>query len=85
MNVLTGIMYTFSYYDIGAFLVCHLIPLYMNPGLSPIKIGEILRRITGKVSVAPLREDLISSVGSLQICARHGAVCESIIHAMHKI
>ena len=56
-----------------------------NPGLRPISIGEILRRIACKVIVSHIRKDLISSVGSLQVCAGHEAGCESIIHAMHKI
>ena len=56
-----------------------------NPGLRPISIGEILRRIACKVIVSHIRKDLISSLGSLQVCAGHEAGCESIIHAMHKI
>ena len=67
------------------FLACRLIPLDKNPGLRPVGIGEILRRTAGKVIVSHIRKDLISSVGSLQICAAHEAGCESIIHAMHKI
>ena len=67
------------------FLACHLIPLDKNPGLCLIGIGEILRRIAGKVIMSHIRKDLTSSVGSLQVCAGHKAGCESIIHAMHKI
>ena len=67
------------------FLAYRLIPLDKNPGLRPIGTGEIFRRIAGKVIVSHIRKDLISSVGSLQVCAGHEAGCESIIHAMHKI
>ena len=67
------------------FLACRLIPLAKNPGLRPVGIGEILRRITGKVMVSHIRKDLISSVGSLQVFAGHEAGCESIMHAMRKI
>ena len=67
------------------FLACCLVPLDKNPGLRPICIGEILRRIAGKFIVSHIRNDLISSVGSLQVCAGREAGCESIIHAMHKI
>ena len=71
--------------SLEAFLACRLIPLDKNPGLRPIGIGEILRRIVGKVIVSYIRKDLISSVGTLQVCAGHEAGCESIIHAMHEI
>ena len=67
------------------FLVGCLIPLDKNPGLCPTGIGEELRRITGKVIVSHIRKDVISAVGSLQVCAGHEAYWESIIHAMHKI
>ena len=67
------------------FLACRLIPLDKNPGLHPIVIGEILRRIAGKVIVSHIRKNLILSVGSLQVCAGHEAGCECIIHAMYKI
>ena len=36
---------------IEAFLSCGLIPLDKNSGLRPIGVGELLRRIAGKVIV----------------------------------
>ena len=50
-----------------AFLSCRLIPLDKNPGLRPIEVGEVLRRIVGKVTVSTLRDDIITSVGQLQV------------------
>jgi len=66
-------------------VACRLIPLDKNPGLRPIGIGEVLRRIIGKVVIAAVRSDVISSVGSLQVCAGHEAGCEAAVHAMHSI
>ena len=63
----------------------HLSPLVKNPGLCLIGIGEILRWRTDKVIMFHIQEDLISSVGSLQVCAGHEAGCKKIIHTMHKI
>ena len=71
--------------SLEAFLACRLIPLDKNPGLRPIGVGEVLRRIIGKVIVSVVRNDIISSVGSLQVCAGHEAGCEAAIHAMHTI
>ena len=59
--------------SLETFLACRLIPLDKNPGLRPIGVGEILRRIAGKVVVYVIREDIILSVGSLQVCAGHEA------------
>ena len=68
--------------SIEALLASRLIPLDKNPGLRPIGVGEILRRIAGKVVTSALREEIISSVGCLQTCAGLEAGCESTIHAM---
>ena len=56
-----------------------------NPGLRPIGTGEVFRRIASKVVISHIREDLISAVGSLQVCAGQEAGCESLVHAMHVI
>ena len=68
-----------------AFLVCQLIPRDKNPGLQPIGIGEALHRIASKVVVTHLRAEIVTSVGSLQVCALQETGCEYIIHAMQAI
>ena len=68
-----------------AFLACRLIPLDKNPGLQPIGIGEVLRHIAGKVVVTHLRTEIVTSVGSLQVCVLQETGCESMIHAMQMI
>ena len=65
------------------FLSCHLIPLDKNPGLRPIGVGEVLRRIVRKVIVSTLQDDIITSVGSLQICTGQESECDAAVHAMH--
>ena len=65
-----------------AFLASRLIPLNKNPGLRPIRVGEVIRRIIGKSVVHTLKEDIIRSVGNLQVCAGHDSGCEAAIHAM---
>ena len=71
--------------SIEAFVACRLIPLDKNPGLRPIGVGEILRRITGKVIVSILKKEVVSSAGSLQVCAGQEAGSEAAIHAMENI
>ena len=71
--------------SLEVFLACRLIPLDKNPGLRPIGVGEVLRRIIGKTVVSALKQDVIKSVGSLQVCAGHEAGCEASVHAMREI
>ena len=68
-----------------AFLACRIIPLHKNSGLWVMGVGEVLRRIVGKAVVTHIRTGIITSVGSLQVCAGQKAGCKSIIHAMRVI
>ena len=71
--------------SIEAFVACRMIPLNKNPGLRPIGVGEILRRISGKVVMSLSKNDVTQSAGSLQVCAGQKAGVEAAIHAMHDI
>ena len=66
-------------------MACRLIPLNKNPGLRPIGVGEVLRRIIGKSVANVLKSDVKHSVGSLQVCAGQDAGCEAAVHAIHRI
>ena len=68
--------------SITALMACRLIPLDKNPGLRPIGIGEILRRIIGKAVTRILRDDIQTAAGSLQLCAGQKGGCEAAIHSM---
>ena len=52
-----------------AFLACRLIPLNKQPGVRPVGIGEVLRRVIGKIVTELLRKDILKATGSLQLCA----------------
>ena len=56
-----------------------------NPGVRPIGIGEILRRIVGKVVVNNIKEDIIKAAGPLQTCAGLKSGIEASIHAMRQV
>ena len=70
---------------IEAFVACRLIPLNKNPGLRPIGVGEVLRRIVGKIVMNISKNDVIKSVGSLQVCAGQISGVEAAIHSMHDV
>ena len=66
--------------SLEVFLACRLVPLHKNLGLRLIGVGKVLRRIKKS-----LCNDIIFSVGSLQVCAGHEAGCKVAIHTMHTI
>lgn len=70
---------------LNAFVACRLIPLDKNPGLRPIGIGEVLRRIIGKSLSRCAKVSIKEAAGPLQTCAGHGAGAEAAIHAMREI
>ena len=67
------------------FVACHLIALNKHPGIRPIGIGEISRRIVGKAILLITRDDAQEATGALQLCAGQEASCEAAIHAIHQL
>ena len=70
---------------IEAYTSCRLIPLDKDPGIRPIGIGEVLRRIIGKSISRSVSQCIMEAAGPLQTCAGHGAGAEAAIHAMRQI
>ena len=68
---------------IKVFFSCKLIPLDKNYGLRPIGVGGVLRRIAGKVIVSVLKNDIIDSTGSLQVCASQEAGIEAAVYSLN--
>ena len=67
---------------IRAYVACRLVPLNKNPGVRPIGICEVLRRIVGKVVMSVVGDDVLSATGPIQLCAGHEAGAEAAVHAM---
>ena len=64
------------------FIACRLILLDKRPGVRPIGIGNIPRRIIAKAILFSIGDDVISATVPLQTCAGHAAGSEAAIHAM---
>ena len=60
-------------------------PLNKNPGVRPIGIGEVLRRIIGKNISWVLNQEICEAAGPLQTCAGHSAGAEAAIHGMKEV
>ena len=65
-----------------AYVSCLLIPLDKNPGVRPIGVGEILRRIVGKCIGWVLKEDIQLAAGPLQTATGLQSGAEAAIHSM---
>jgi hypothetical protein len=61
------------------------IPLDKCPGLRPVGIGEVQRRIMGKAIMIIVGEDVQKAAGATQLCAGQCAGVEAAIHAMRDL
>ena len=64
---------------------CRLIPLDKMPGIRPIGISEVLRRLIGKAALSVLKPYIREVAGNKQLSAGHEAGCEAAIHAIRKM
>lgn len=71
-------------YSIKELVSCRLIPLDKNPGIRPIGIGEVLRRIIGRAVTTHLKPEVIDAAGPLQLSAGQEGGAEAAVHAMRK-
>ena len=71
--------------SLEAFVASRLIPLDKNPGVRPIGIGEVIRRIVGKSILYVIGRDIQEAAGSLQLCAGQDCGIEAAIHAMQQV
>ena len=71
--------------DLSAFVSCGLIPLNKNPGVRPIGVGEVPRRIIAKAILSLFRLDIQDAAGPLQVCAGQDGGCEAAVHAMRQL
>ena len=71
--------------ELMAFVACRLIPLDKKPGVRPIGVGDVPRRIIAKAILHVIGDDIQLAAGALQTCAGHDAGSEAAIHAMKSI
>ena len=71
--------------SISTLLNCRLIPLDKDPGIRPIGIGEVLRRVIGKSVITLIKPEIIEAVGPLQLSAGQEGGCEAACHAMRQL
>ena len=70
--------------SLESLMASRLVPLDKNPGLRPIGVGEVLRRIAGKIVMSVTKEDVVNASSRTQMCGRK-AGSEAAIHAMKEL
>ena len=68
-----------------AFNACRLIPLDKLPGVRPIGVVEVCRRIIGKAVMKIVKLDVMESVAGRQFCAGLNGGCEAAVHCMSTV
>ena len=68
-----------------SFTACRLIAIDKNPGIRPIGIGEVSRRILSKAILSVIRNDIKEAAGSTQLCVGQISGCEAGVHVMRKL
>ena len=68
-----------------ALVASRLIPLDKCPGVRPIGVGEVPRRIIAKAILRIISHDIEEAAGPLQVCAGQEGGCEAAVHAMREI
>ena len=56
-----------------------------KPGVRPVGVGEVLRRLVGKLLIGVIKDDITTAAGPLQTCTGVKAGIEAAIHAMRAI
>ena len=68
-----------------AFVACRLIALDKCPGVRPVGVGEVVRRIICRAIANTLSEFIQEAAGPLQVCAGHISGCEAAIHVVDQM
>ena len=71
--------------SLEGFLAARLVPLDKQPGVRPIGVGEVLRRISGKLAMTIVKKDVITSGSRVQMCSGQKGGSEAAIHAMRSV
>ena len=71
--------------EIAALVAGWLIALDKNPGVHPIGVGEVIRRIISKAVLSVVKLDILDATGYSQLCAGQDADNEVAVHAMREV
>ena len=68
-----------------AYTACRLVPLNKNPGIRPVGIGEVIRRIIGKSIMKCVSTEMGLATAPIQVCSGLPGGVEAAVHAVRKL
>ena len=71
--------------DLEAFTAARLIPLDKKPGVRPIAVGEVHRRIMCRAVMRIVEHDVLLATAPLQLCVGVPSACKGAVHAMRSM
>jgi len=71
--------------DVAALTAARLIPLDKQPGVRPIAVGEVHRRIMCKAVMKVAERDVRAATAPLQLCVGIPYACEAGVHSMVRL
>ena len=71
--------------DLAAFVSARLIPLDKRPGVRPIAVGEVTRRIVCRAIMRVAEKDVLQATAPLQMCVGIPSACEASVHVMERL
>ena len=70
---------------VAPLLACRLVALDKNPGVRPISVCEVARRIISKAILFVIKGHIQDSAGSRQLCGGQIAGIEAAVHSVRKL
>ena len=70
---------------VSALVSSRLIALDKKPGVRPIGIGEVIRRVVGKSILNVIKSDIMEVTGCSQLCAGVSSACEAVAQAVREV
>ena len=71
--------------DLSAFTAARLIPIDKKPGVRPIAVGEVFRRIICKSIMKVIEQDVLRATAPFQVSAGVPSACEAAVHSMDRL
>ena len=71
--------------DLSAFAAGRLIPIDKKPGVRPIAVGEVFRRIICKAIMKVIERDVLCATAPFQTCVGVPSACEAAVHSMDRL
>ena len=70
---------------LSPYTASRLIPLDKSPGIRPIGVGKVIRRIVGKAILSVIKPMVVDNAGFQQLCAGQESGTEASIHSLREI